>query len=866
MAFSPSATALTHLSSAHHHHHLSFMMPGGAESGYSSGLSLSRPLDTFEVTRDASLATAEVQTTPRTSAAINYMSALQLSTPRMGRKGTPLKRQPFGQSAAVYETTPKKPKSHENIENETSYVSRSGSMKVPFRTRLDRSLSQTMSPLTASGGVDKLDCTFDAISSSTPIGQPFRAEFYEQQVEAIPQRNLTRSGGKNTRTKIIRKMQSFSPRKLMGQRAAKVPLREMDQNSVDFQKYSAGLFPVEEEESPIPKTEKGGAVKKVLFSEPVTAGGGAFCSGLRDLMFGAIKAEELKGQADLLDTTNTFDTSGGDGDLQRDQPAGACKHPAQETSSQLLDIYVTNLSNLDGGDSNSDPAAAEDGDVSMNTSMVERYFDELKRNTTQVQENSSELFVPVTTGDLLKANLMEEGEVEKQMEVEVATQRVDKPAAVQVVRQPMLLRKRKRPSTELIQGVLATPKKMRRSQSFHIGDGHSVMDENVDLSSVSSSQRCLSDLSSCDSSSYSSQLVSPTLQKLGGARKRLNYEPVPRNRCSPAKRALAFDGGVSRRRSVHGTQRLNIFRHLANCPPVRDYFFEFVDDKDLAAIYAVSRQCRAMIEGHPRLNTRRMQYLDAAWRKKENSNVDVFSAGTSPEDQSQSILRIQGEKSLVRIPLHNRNVDTSCASNISDTMSPPVSPSRRKFHENQKVSGGAGKLFISLIYCNDRLSLSLRQLVQQNPGAFFVSCPRCRASSVIEKPDELCLSQSTGRLPEENNRNSFNFKSMRSHSLCVSDLRSTSLMIPVRKQFSLPETNCLWPSAKEQHQQQGPEPRMGVCQSIQCGFRFCVHCSYAFDWGHKCIEIGTLSPLIKQSRQPRVVACSKQSKRNLKRL
>lgn len=87
------------------------------------------------------------------------------------------------------------------------------------------------------------------------------------------------------------------------------------------------------------------------------------------------------------------------------------------------------------------------------------------------------------------------------------------------------------------------------------------------------------------------------------------------------------------------------------------------------------------------------------------------------------------------------------------------------------------------------------------------------------------------------------------------------MMVPVRKQYSLPESGSVRLSKES-----GPDQRMGVCQSIQCGFRFCVHCSYAFEQGHKCVEIGTLSPLIKQARQPRVVACSKQSKRNLKRL
>lgn len=151
-----------------------------------------------------------------------------------------------------------------------------------------------------------------------------------------------------------------------------------------------------------------------------------------------------------------------------------------------------------------------------------------------------------------------------------------------------------------------------------------------------------------------------------------------------------------------------------------------------------------------------------------------------------------------------------------------------------------------------------------------MSCPRCRSSSVIESPGGplVCLSQSamneTTAMMSGFEENSF--RSQRSQSLCVSELRATSrdtsLMIPVRKQYSLPETSGI----RFPRETSGPDQRMGVCQSIQCGFHFCVHCSYAFEPGHKCIEIGTLSPLIKQSRQPRVIACSKQSRRNLKRL
>lgn len=693
VTFSPSSSHKFHNSSHHLHRQFSYNAAHQhTESGYGSGFSLSRPLESsFDATNSIQDA-AEPQTTPRTTAAINYMSALHLSsTPRMGlrsggRKGTPLKRHRPGTGSAlmhnhhslVYETTPKKAKSQENIENELSF--RSGNIKIPFRTRLDRSLSSSaahpLSPLLLCD-TDQLDCTFAAISSSTPICQPFRAEFYEQQVEEIPLKYLPRSGGKSTRTKLIRKMQSFSPRKLMGmQRMVKVPLREMDQNSETYSPM--GLFPVEEEEPSSPAVvKKCGAVKKSLFSD----GGGEGVKGsfpgnnaLRDLMFGTIKMDEGKRIATNNNSNEVKD--------HQKSKKGNSGH-AQETSSQLLDIYVTNLSNLDG-DSNSGQPVAEDGDVSMNTSMVadvERYFDELKRNTAQVQEENNgnpqpAKFKPLTATDSLELYEMQKmavavKEEEKVMEVDqeeaVDLQKEQKEAPCK--NPPALLRKRKRPSTELIQAVLATPKKMRRSQSFHIGEQPPVNvtgDEENDASPV---------FSACH------HLVSPA-QRLGGARKRLNYEPIARNRLSPAKRHLMFDSGMPQRRSLNGTSRLNIFRHLSNCPPVRDYFFDFVEDKDLASVYAVSRQCRAMIEDHPKLNARRLQYLEAAWRKKENNSLSQSSTTTNGDEAP---IRILGERSIIRVPLNNRNVDTSsCAAN--ETMSPPVSPSRRKFHENQKVS------------------------------------------------------------------------------------------------------------------------------------------------------------------------------------
>lgn len=144
-------------------------------------------------------------------------------------------------------------------------------------------------------------------------------------------------------------------------------------------------------------------------------------------------------------------------------------------------------------------------------------------------------------------------------------------------------------------------------------------------------------------------------------------------------------------------------------------------------------------------------------------------------------------------------------------------------------------------------------------------CPRCRSSSIIEEAniDKSYMSRtepSAETTREVEDGPSFKSRSLRSFSLCTSDLgyRRSSIKIPVRKQQSLPETSGIKFPVEN--------GRLAVCQSTRCGFRFCVHCRYAFGSDHQCVEIGTLSPLIKQSRQPRVVACSKQSKRNLKRL
>lgn len=623
-------------------HYLSYNDPS-VESGYGT---LSHPMEDID---DGSMAldSVQAQTTPRTSAAISCISSLQLSTPRDQRelrkgKATPLKR---NRQAHISETTPKKLKSHDNIENESGHFSeapQSTRKQLAFRSRLDRSFSLPISPSPVDGG-QNLDCTFDAISSSTPISQPFRADFYEKHTEEITAKYLPRSGGKGTRTKLIRKMQSFSPGKLGCLRMAlKEPLREMNQNSKGFLNFSGttNLCPVAEE-SP---ADLRVAFKGQSPSPSLADSTGSSCPvELQELMYGNIKMEPR----------TTEQRQGTEEVVMLETETSGHQSARLSDTSHLLDIYITNLSNLDGGELNSSSISLpQNPDVVMNSSVsdVHKYFDELKRNTTHSQDAFDR------TGNDCKESLL------------LPRDSVDLVDATALTRPPPRFgQKRKRSSTELIQSAVATPKKLRRSQSFHVAED--VFHKSAISMDVASPQT---------TSVQESLRTSPSHSLRLGARKKLNYAQMG-----------SFDTSVKRlapspRRSLNGTTRLNIFRHLSSCSYVFDHFFEFVTDKDLVAIYAVSRQCRNMILDHPKLNSRRLGYLETAGRRKENhtSLVVMGTAATSISCQSNETIGAE-QLQITRRPLNNRNVDTS--GSCSDAASPPVSPSRRKFHENQKV-------------------------------------------------------------------------------------------------------------------------------------------------------------------------------------
>ena len=90
---------------------------------------------------------------------------------------------------------------------------------VSFRDRLMSDPSIISSPVSPIHGTvssqktsENLNNTFESIASSTPIANPFRAEFYTQKEVDVLAPGQTHSASKAKRTKMLRKMQSFSPK------------------------------------------------------------------------------------------------------------------------------------------------------------------------------------------------------------------------------------------------------------------------------------------------------------------------------------------------------------------------------------------------------------------------------------------------------------------------------------------------------------------------------------------------------------------------------------------------------------------------------------------------------------------------------
>lgn len=213
------------------------------ESGYGSYTNnSSRPLSKCSSFSGISTSSLKEPPPTPTTATLNNFVALHLTTPHSQQGDSPHLKRRSNESGQF---TPKKQRIRfmdaegENEENEINKINTPNKQlfcqleidkrfprKASFRDRLrsDPNITNCSPPSPIHGPVScrkesvatVLNSTFESISSSTPIANPFRAEFYTQKEveDDFRSKFITKSGNKGKRTKIIRKMQSFSPKKL----------------------------------------------------------------------------------------------------------------------------------------------------------------------------------------------------------------------------------------------------------------------------------------------------------------------------------------------------------------------------------------------------------------------------------------------------------------------------------------------------------------------------------------------------------------------------------------------------------------------------------------------------------------------------
>lgn len=177
--------------------------------------------------------------------------------------------------------------------------------------------------------------------------------------------------------------------------------------------------------------------------------------------------------------------------------------------------------------------------------------------------------------------------------------------------------------------------------------------------------------------------------------KRLNSstkkDKQPRSKPASPKRYPVIPGAY--RRHYDGIERLNILKRLnEHDKGALEIVLGYLADSDLVRVVAVSRGWRSIIESDWRLARRLRAYLAREAHSKENLDRSESVREESSKIGCEAVLvgKLVQQASMTRQPFSLCNsIDAGNHSVMNTTVpkSPPVSPSRRKFHENQKVGG-----------------------------------------------------------------------------------------------------------------------------------------------------------------------------------
>lgn len=144
---------------------------------------------------------------------------------------------------------------------------------------------------------------------------------------------------------------------------------------------------------------------------------------------------------------------------------------------------------------------------------------------------------------------------------------------------------------------------------------------------------------------------------------------------SPVKRSLyEVKHKITPRASYEGIEKLNILVHLQNTLPALDIILNCMSGSDLQNMSLVSKKWKSLVESNNKYNLKRLKFI---------SSIDLIKENFMAEKYLYS-LKHQNSMPLRDFNIRSKNSFDRKRS-IDEMVSPPVSPSKRKFHENQKV-------------------------------------------------------------------------------------------------------------------------------------------------------------------------------------
>lgn len=293
---------------------------------------------------------------------------------------------------------------------------------------------------------------------------------------------------------------------------------------------------------------------------------------------------------------------------------------------------------------------------------------------------------------------------------------------------------------------------------------------------------------------------------------------------------------------------------------------KYMSDVDLLSLSHVSKDYKNMIASFKPLEAKRQNYLKTQRQNLENklpgSNASVSSKLNTTKNHKRAFGDLNANHSMQL---------------RSKPQSPPVSPSRKRFVENQKVRR-------LVLHSSEMLIGSFLQVAQTHQGT-LKKCPKCCRPAKVKttslrtsprkkkKKNMSILKISTSGRVQKRSKTFLLSPSIDSSSVLSDDLYVTFPMLEEHSD-SPSSTSCgsLGSQTSDESCGSGSETpkeaenyEYAECSGIACKFKFCVKCNCRYHPRLQCKDFSPVSPPRGQMNKS-AVACSRASVKSLKRL